>query len=231
MTATDPQADADALVILRTVTHKRFAMDLIRQYDASGCLSERQMAWVHTLAGEEIARREAEKQALAWQSKHVEAVVMDEDQMAGILNLFAAAGEQLKNPRVRLLVGDTDPYRNYALRPCLRNGPNAGSIELLYYPGDGWRQSLGRITPDGLFLPAVGVTASDHPGLIERMLELSADPVKVAKEYGRLMGSCCFCGLPLTDERSVDAGFGPICAAKWSLEWGGKSNKPAVKVD
>jgi hypothetical protein len=42
----------------------------------------------------------------------------------------------------------------------------------------------------------------------------------MATAYGRRMGECCFCGLTLTDGRSIAVGYGPICAGKWGLPWG-----------
>lgn len=41
-------------------------------------------------------------------------------------------------------------------------------------------------------------------------------------EVGREIGSCIFCARALTDGRSLAKGYGPICAAKWSLPWGDK---------
>lgn len=35
-----------------------------------------------------------------------------------------------------------------------------------------------------------------------------------AKAFGKLYGVCCRCGITLTDEESIDAGMGPICAGK-----------------
>jgi hypothetical protein len=35
-----------------------------------------------------------------------------------------------------------------------------------------------------------------------------------AKSYGRLYGVCCKCGATLTDERSIEAGIGPVCAGR-----------------
>lgn len=34
------------------------------------------------------------------------------------------------------------------------------------------------------------------------------------KEYGALYGTCCVCGRTLTDENSIAAGIGPVCAGK-----------------
>ena len=36
-----------------------------------------------------------------------------------------------------------------------------------------------------------------------------------AKEYGKLYGVCCVCSRDLTDEHSIAAGIGPICAKKF----------------
>lgn len=36
-----------------------------------------------------------------------------------------------------------------------------------------------------------------------------------AKEYGALYGTCCNCARTLTDEKSIEAGIGPICAKKF----------------
>lgn len=35
-----------------------------------------------------------------------------------------------------------------------------------------------------------------------------------AKEYGKITGTCCQCGRKLTDENSIEAGIGPVCAGK-----------------
>lgn len=36
-----------------------------------------------------------------------------------------------------------------------------------------------------------------------------------AKRYGELYGRCIKCGRTLTDDESIAAGIGPICADKW----------------
>lgn len=41
-----------------------------------------------------------------------------------------------------------------------------------------------------------------------------------AKMFGDLYGQCIFCGLKLTDERSITAGYGPTCAENRGLPWG-----------
>lgn len=36
-----------------------------------------------------------------------------------------------------------------------------------------------------------------------------------AKQFGALYGTCCVCGRTLTNEASIEAGIGPICAGKF----------------
>lgn len=36
-----------------------------------------------------------------------------------------------------------------------------------------------------------------------------------AKAYGKVTGTCCNCGRTLTNEDSIEAGIGPICAGKF----------------
>lgn len=46
---------------------------------------------------------------------------------------------------------------------------------------------------------------------------------KYAAEFGKITGTCVFCSRRLTDERSVEAGYGPKCAANNGLAWGADS--------
>lgn len=41
-----------------------------------------------------------------------------------------------------------------------------------------------------------------------------------AKAFGDLYGHCVFCGLELSDDRSITAGYGPTCAEHRGLPWG-----------
>lgn len=50
------------------------------------------------------------------------------------------------------------------------------------------------------------------------MRSLSTDTrmtLEEAKAFGALYGTCCSCGRTLTDEGSIEAGIGPICAKKF----------------
>lgn len=52
------------------------------------------------------------------------------------------------------------------------------------------------------------------PGAIKRLTAGMRMTLAEAKEWGALYGTCCRCGITLTDERSIAAGIGPICGSK-----------------
>lgn len=54
----------------------------------------------------------------------------------------------------------------------------------------------------------------------ELLDKLAADPVGFLAQVGKDMDGCCFCNSALTDPRSKEVGYGPVCAANWGLPWG-----------
>jgi hypothetical protein len=54
------------------------------------------------------------------------------------------------------------------------------------------------------------------PGIVRKLTLADKMTLEEAKEFGQLYGICCQCGATLTDETSIAAGIGPICAGKTS---------------
>lgn len=52
-------------------------------------------------------------------------------------------------------------------------------------------------------------------GAIDRLTSAMRMTLDEAKAFGALYGTCCQCGRTLTDEKSIAAGIGPVCAGKW----------------
>lgn len=67
--------------------------------------------------------------------------------------------------------------------------------------------TLGSVDPHGHVRGASNVRS-----ILERIL---VDPKAAMARYGRELGFCGACGLPLTNETSREMGIGPICAAKF----------------
>lgn len=139
-------------------------------------------------------------------------------EMSGVLALFAKAKQHLKYPAIVLAV----PAADVTLRLSVA-GPRAkvpGSITVLdANKGVDGRDWFGRITVDGGFQPAAKLNGRTD-AIVARLKEFACDPAKVAGEHGRLTGACCFCNLPLKDERSTAVGYGPTCAEHFGLSWG-----------
>lgn len=51
------------------------------------------------------------------------------------------------------------------------------------------------------------------PGAIRSLSTETVMTLDQAKEFGVLYGTCCRCGRTLTDEASIAAGIGPVCAS------------------
>jgi len=52
------------------------------------------------------------------------------------------------------------------------------------------------------------------PGMVMKLREEHRMTMEQAREFGRLYGVCARCGRTLTDEESIAAGIGPVCAGK-----------------
>lgn len=129
--------------------------------------------------------------------------------LARIVSMFTTAKTSIKFPAVRF---QTTEGRQFKISPAGANSTNAGC---LYVKSDD--VYLGKITPAGEFFAARGV---DVTGVAESIKAFAENPEGAASSYGHSVGMCCFCGRGLTDSRSVEVGYGPICADKYGLSWG-----------
>jgi len=132
---------------------------------------------------------------------------------AAILNLFTTAAVHLKYPKIRLQTASGQPVVVY--RAGARSMYN-GQVQVTDGGHFGCGKYFGRIDLEGNFHGTREVT----PELVSLLTQLSEDPAGVAARYGKLTGNCCFCGLKLSDKRSTDVGYGPICADHYGLAWG-----------
>lgn len=126
----------------------------------------------------------------------------------GVRELFETAKRSgLKRPGLRVTVGDLELSLNLA--PA--HGRNPGAI---YVKANG--EYAGKVS-EGEWRAAFNAPAA----ATDAVLAIAADPVGMAIQSGKATGACSFCRLGLTDERSVQVGYGPQCAEKWGLPWGG----------
>lgn len=198
-----PYTDRQAVELVGKVP-LAFAQDLARKSHGSELrLSEEQINWCHVL----VVQHQQEKQEA--ETKVQERI----DDLTHVIELFEKAGEVLQRPRVRLRTEDGINVHIFKSdRPKLR--------EQGFVVTNGNRQMFGLIHLSGLWKPHRSCYGDMEQQVLKVIREFAHDPVTTAISYGKLTGACCFCGLTLTDIRSVTVGYGPICAEKWDLPWG-----------
>lgn len=178
---------------------RQFAESLLRQ---ASRLSEKQ--WPYVVKLTEIANQPRKKP-----------VVIRE--FAGVVELLDRAAERLKYPRLMVRAGG----HTYRLTIAGSGASVPGSINVTdTRPGES-RTWFGRVTREGEFMPSQKLTKEAGAEIAKALRAMAKDPAGTAKAYGIETGACCFCGLALVDKRSVEAGYGPVCAEKWGLPWGG----------
>ena len=110
----------------------------------------------------------------------------------------------------------------------------AESSPRLPVPGEIWAigEVLYKVTPargsDRIFAhelvsPIVAGARLEwaYRGLARRVLaDAVPAPAELVARIGRVVGSCVYCSRLLTDDRSVQVGYGPVCAEQRGLPWG-----------
>jgi hypothetical protein len=78
---------------------------------------------------------------------------------------------------------------------------------------------FGRITRNGEYLRYMDGPNEQLQKLHAMIEQLIVEPVKTVIENASLTGYCCFCMQKLSDARSTNHGYGPICAKNYELPW------------
>lgn len=125
----------------------------------------------------------------------------------------ATTGDALPPPHLRI-PGD-DATLILALETGKDGAPDAVNI---YDETAGVsKPPVARVTRDSTFTPTAGVRVRTE--IVRFFRRFARNPVRTAAYYGRQSGICCYCGRALSSPRSVEAGYGPDCAARYSLPW------------
>lgn len=130
-----------------------------------------------------------------------------------IVQLFNTAKQKLQRAKMQI---DVDGVQ-FTISAAPATGKNPGCL----YVKRG-EDYLGKIYPNASY--------QGNLNHIEALRKLDENPVDRAIMHGKQTGYCCFCGIALTDPRSVAMGYGPICAGNWGLPWGDEK-AAAMQVD
>jgi len=194
---------------------QKFAADLLHSYHKYGKLTERQWPWVDKLIHR--AKIGAEP-----------TVKVQLGSFDGVVKLFNTAKATLKFPKVHLML-DGKPITLVLAGPKSKFPGTINVIGEGKFPNRFW---YGRITQEGVWEPSLKGLEIEAP-LTELLSKFGKNPARVAKEYGKLTGNCCFCLKKLEEAHSVAAGFGPVCAKQRGLydEWKGAVQKAGLSVE
>lgn len=134
-------------------------------------------------------------------------------EFAGVIALFKTAGAHLKFPKITLLVAG----QIVKLSVAGARSKAPGTVNVMgegTYPNRAW---FGRVSADGVWTPASSTAPAMVAALAAVLTDLAKDPAAVAKAHGTLTGHCCFCTKKLTDDGSIEVGYGGTCAKHWDL--------------
>jgi hypothetical protein len=213
-----PYSDHEALALIRKSTSE-FAQSLVYKSTGRWGLSYEQWFYVHDMA----------MQATLPAAPRPTVEVAD---MSRVIAMFETAkahaakrtGKKARAPKIHLQVSKVQDHQNFEMYPiCLSMAGDSakvpGSINVTDGGPYGNNKWYGRILRNGTFEAGRDVPST----LVPFLKEFAANPEQIASAHGRLTNSCCFCNRSLTDEganRSVEVGYGPICAERFGLSWG-----------
>lgn len=222
-----PYTNEEALGLLRGMVESgELYGDFAKKLAAMDHWSDEQLKWVHVLVVEAKARAD----------KGGSEVKVGES-LAPVIDLLEGAGEHLQYPKIRLAVvvpcenedaatepihfklyraGDRSKYRGQV--QVVEDAP--GKVNYEGVPFSEQNRWFGRIDLDGVFHPSRKLDGEEYTAVVGVLKDFAADPAGVAGKVGRWLGRCCFCHRALSDERSTEVGYGPVCASHYGLEWG-----------
>lgn len=194
-----PLTDEEAIAALYALPSSNLISGILRNSRPT----HNQMVWAHILACESKGIR-----------AQAQLPLINLNDVSGIIAIFdKALASKLKHPKIRLRAGQ----KNICLYVAGPRSRYAGQIMVVNNPTNYAKTTwYGAISLDGIFHPSMNA----FPDLSDLLRRLADDPAGVASEYGKLTGNCCFCERPLTDKRSTDVGYGPVCAKSYSLPYG-----------
>jgi len=134
--------------------------------------------------------------------------------LKGIYGLFENVGDKLKYPKITF---ETESLGKVRIQRAGERSKYTGTLNITDGGPFGSNKWYGRVNLDGTFTAGRELLTD---GMAKFLKDFSKDPVRMAKQYGEESGNCCFCHRKLTDKRSTDAGYGPVCADNYELPWG-----------
>jgi hypothetical protein len=191
-------AELKAVVENLSQKDQTFARSLVESVEKWDRISVKQQHWVDVLI----------QRAIQIAPKATEI-----GNMSNILSMFENARKKIKYPAVVLGLENGRTIR-LAMAGEGSSQPGTITVTALERTGEnGRRDWYGRVNRDGTYSPSKSVSFSND--ITNILKKFATDPLKVASEQGRATGNCVFCSRSLTQEKSVEDGYGPVCAKRY----------------
>jgi hypothetical protein len=183
-----------------------FANSLIAHYRTKTWLSDKQWYWVNELT----VRGSGSVVHTKNPTNEIEEIFNGK----AIQALMRAASVQLKRPKLRY---PTDKWGKIIFSYVADSTSKWFGTTFIDNGGKEHKTKYGFINSNG----EGNLRRQSAPEIKTAILKIAKDPVNEARLSGQKFRNCCFCGLELINKSSVYYGYGPICAGKYGLPWGG----------
>lgn len=183
-----------------------FAASLVQNYNKWGRLTPKQFNCVEEMV----------KQLKSGQSGPAQIPILEDVQVSNIKAMFDKAATKLNRMAVTLRTSTSG--QSVTFRGAGKNSKWHGTI-FIDVEVQGSQLAVGRINTKGQ-LESNKLNLSEWDGVRLLVKAFNDNPEQVARTHGTTTGKCCFCRKGLNDSRSLDVGYGPICAGNYGLAWG-----------
>lgn len=179
-----------------------FVDSLMTQFERKGSLSGKQIFWASKLGNEAIDNADSEMQMSVMES--------ETDGPYAEIVAFMKAGEKGNSTRLTFDIGSRFNI-TFSLAPSHGKNPDHIYVKCNH-------KYVGKMTPAGVFVAREGYYKEASIAVLDEMVDTGVGAYVLA--YGQRSGNCACCARKLTDERSLTAGVGPVCAKRFNITWG-----------
>jgi hypothetical protein len=193
-----PFTDYDAKVYCKLhLADDKLIKSFIEQVKSGKKLSDRQLEWVHIKACEHKEQADS----------RIDASLLVAHFQTALTNGVDDPIIVLKTDLGKVVLRRFPP--TYRSAGNIRIGDGRNVDHSRYYGQVDWNTGF-------YYLPR----NFDNKPIIDLIAKLAANPIEIIGDNAAENDICCYCSRTLSDERSIAARCGQICAGKWGIPWG-----------
>lgn len=207
---------------------------MLEQYLDEGKIPEQDAGFAKALVGHFLRFRGLTEKQAKWPKQLVDRVHGVEDKkgtfeidVKALYDFLMQAKTHLKYPKLVMSIGGGTGYVKVYISGETSVKPNC--VNILYAKSTNLTRAftpwsaytwMGRIDESGVWMPVYNHGKDLVKNIHKAIKQMAKQPAKVASEFGKLTGHCCFCFKTLSDPKSTEVGYGKTCANHYNLPWG-----------